>query len=129
MSTGRLFRCLKQFGHVKEKNIQWKIHRNKSTSLFQVTVGYNQWCPRLHHKKHTVQAIPSMHTVQAIPSMHTKKKKKGKGDKGERHNEKKTRRRRRREKDGERGERKKKKQMRKQWRRIGEEKEKKRGEV
>ena len=72
VGTGCLFRCLKQFGHVKKKkNIQWKIHRYKSTSLFQITAGYNQWCPRLHHKRHTVQAIPSMHTVQAIPSMHT----------------------------------------------------------
>ena len=84
-STGFLFRCLKQFGHVKKqkKYIQWKIHRNKSTSFFQVTVGYNQWCPRLHHKKRTVQAIPSMHTVQAVPSIHTvqaipSKRKKGK---------------------------------------------------
>ena len=65
-STGCLFRHLEQFGYVKEKNTQWKIHR--STSLFQITVGYNQCCPRLHHKKHTVQAIPS---IQAIPSMHT----------------------------------------------------------
>ena len=60
----------------KKKNIQWKIHRNKSTSLFQVTIGYNQWCPRLHDKKHTVQAIPSMRTVQA------KKKKRGGKKKG-----------------------------------------------
>ena len=69
VGTGCLFRCLKQFGLVKKKkNIQWKIHRYKSTSLFRITAGYNQWCPRLHHKEHTVQAIPSMHTVQVIPS-------------------------------------------------------------
>ena len=55
----------------KKKKIQWEIHRYKSTSLFQITAGYNQWCPRLHHKRHTVQAIPSIHTEQAIPSIHT----------------------------------------------------------
>ena len=43
----------------------------KTTSLFQITAGYNQWCPRLHHKRRTVQAIPSIHTVQAIPSIST----------------------------------------------------------
>ena len=55
----------------KDIYIQWEIHRYKSTSLFQITAGYNQWCPRLHHKRHTVQVIPSTHTVQAISSMHT----------------------------------------------------------
>ena len=50
-SNGCLFRCLKQFERVrKKKYIQWKIHRDKSTSLFQITAGYNQWCPRLHHR-------------------------------------------------------------------------------
>ena len=51
--------------------IQWEIRRHKSTSLFQITAGYNQWCPRLHHKRYTVQAIPSILTIQAIPSIHT----------------------------------------------------------
>ena len=77
----------------KKKNIQWKIHRYKITSLFQITAGYNQWCPRLHHKGHTVQVIPSMHTVQAIPSIHTstsnslKKRKKRWGQRREKEEE------------------------------------------
>ena len=48
-----------------------KFIRYKTTSLFQIMAGYNQWCPRLHHKRHTVQATPSTHTVQATPSTHT----------------------------------------------------------
>ena len=118
----------------EKKYIQWKIHRNKSTSLFKsrlVTINgalgyiiksiqYKQF-PQCTHYKQFPQCTQ-------YPQKKSEKKK-GEGDKGERHNEKKTRRRRRREKDGDRGERKKKKQMRKQWRRIGEEKEKKRGEV
>ena len=74
-SNGCLFRYLEQFGYVK-KNTQWKIRRYKSTSLFQITVGYNQWCHRLH-QKHTVQAIPSTHTVQAIPSKRKEGKRRG----------------------------------------------------
>ena len=72
-STGYLFRCLKQFEHVRKKIYVYngKFIRYKTTSLFQIMAGYNQWCPRLHHKRHTVQAIPSTHTVQAIPSTHT----------------------------------------------------------
>ena len=59
-STGCLFRYLEQFGYVKKKkktHTQWKIRRYKSTSLFQITVGYNQWCPRLHHKKRTSNSL------------------------------------------------------------------------
>ena len=56
-STGCLFRYLEQFGYVKKKNTQWKIRRYKSTSLFQITVGYSQWCPRLHHKKRTSDSL------------------------------------------------------------------------
>ena len=48
-----------------------KFIRYKTASLFQTKAGYNQWWPRLHHKRHTVQATPSTHTVQAIPSTHT----------------------------------------------------------
>ena len=55
-STGCLSRCLEQFGYVK-KTTQWKIRIYKSTSLFQITVGYNQWCPRLHHKKRTSNSL------------------------------------------------------------------------
>ena len=60
-STGCLFRYLEQFGYVKKKkkntHTQWKIRIYKSTSLFQITVGYNQWCPRLHHKKRTSDSL------------------------------------------------------------------------
>ena len=56
-STGCFFRYLEQFGYVKKKKTQWKIRRYKSTSLFQITVGYNQWCPRLHHKKRTSNSL------------------------------------------------------------------------
>ena len=59
-STICLSRCLKQFGYVKKKkkkHTQWKIRRYKSTSLFQITIGYNQWCPRLHHKKRTSNSL------------------------------------------------------------------------
>ena len=41
----------------KKTHTQWKIRRYKSTSLFQITVGYNQWCPRLHHKKRTSNSL------------------------------------------------------------------------
>ena len=142
-STGCLFRYLEQFGYVKKKkkNTQWKIHRYKSTSLFQITVGYNQWCPRLHHKKRTSNSLNTHSTSHSLKKKRrkrggwkrkwliSKKKKRGKGDKGERHNEKKTRRRRRGKKDGDRGERKKKKQMRKQWSQKERRKEKRRREV
>ena len=105
-STGCLSRCLEQFGYVK-KNTQWKIRRYKSTSLFQITIGYNQWCPRLHHKKRTSNSLkciqfPQYTQYKRFPQKEEKdemeekvvdlqKKKRGREDKGERHNEKKAR--------------------------------------
>ena len=139
-----MLRCFKQFGHVRKRKTY--IHKNKRTSLFQITEGYNQWCPQLH----TVRAIPSIHTSNSFNKHNTgdslkkkkvadaleektagaleekavdlKKKKKKLGDKGKRHNEKKTRRKGGGEKDGDRGERKKEKQMRKLWRQKEKEK-------
>ena len=71
-STGCLFRYLEQFGYVKEKKkTQWKIRRYKSTSLFQITVGYNQWCPQLHHKKLISNSLNTHSTSNSL-----KKKKK-----------------------------------------------------
>ena len=63
-------RAMVVYSNVSKKYIQWKIHRNKSTSLFQITAGYNQWCPRLHHRGHTVQAIPS-NTYSTSNSLNT----------------------------------------------------------
>ena len=125
----------------KKKHTQWKIRRYKSTSLLQITVGYNQWCPRLHHTKHTSDSLSTCGTNNSLKKKKKKKKvgwkrkwfiskeKRGRGDKGERHKEKRARRRRRGKKDGDRGERKRQKQMRKWWREKEEKKEKKRGEA
>ena len=81
-STGCFFRYLEQFGYVKKKT-QWKIRRYKSTSLFQITVGYNQWCPRLHHKKRTRNSLNaysisnSLNTHSTSNSLKKKRRKRG----------------------------------------------------
>ena len=70
--NGCLLRYLEQFRYVtQKKNTQWKIRRYKSTSLLQITVGYNQWCPRLHHKKRTSDSLNTYSTSDSLNTYST----------------------------------------------------------
>ena len=104
-------RHLKQFIYVRYKKKKKKkggtirkyVDIKGKVSLYfnWKTFRYNQWCPRLHLQKHSVQAVPSkkkkeerkeseMEINGRRPEKGKSRRREQKRDKGERQNEKKT---------------------------------------